>query len=361
MEKPAPESTRIVQLDGVRTLAIGAVFLHHAFEIKLLWAGVDLFFVLSGFLITGILISGKMRSLGSYFGHFYERRARRILPPYLALLALVSLVFGLGWMQRWYLYLFLMNFIVAYQLGQPGPLAVLWSLAVEEQFYLLWPFVVFLLSETALAWTAGGLILLAPLMRWYCTPLFSGHWQIYTLMPFRMDLLACGAMLAILWRRKRPAIERYGVYGPVVTLAAGIALVVLGRLPGFSTIANTREANVWIYELCLLASVGIVAWALSGRYVGLLRWGPIVYLGRISYSIYLIHTLALWVVQDHVRNIFGSALLAGAITVGYAALSWRYFEEPILFWKPNTHLRAEAEQDEKAITSPGSAPGRIQP
>jgi peptidoglycan/LPS O-acetylase OafA/YrhL len=352
MVKAASASRRIVQLDGVRTLAIGAVFLHHAFSLKLLWAGVDLFFVLSGFLITGILIGSKERSLGQYFRHFYERRARRILPPYVALLVLASAVVGVGWMKHWYLYLFLMNFIVALQLSHPAPFAVLWSLAVEEQFYLLWPFVVFFLSETALAWVAGGLMLLAPLLRWVCTPLFSGHWQIYTLMPFRMDLLAAGAMLAILWRRRRSAMERYGAYGPVLTVAAGAALVLLGRVSGFSTEANTREANVWIYELCLVASVGVVAWALSGRYVGVLRWRPMVYLGRISYSVYLIHTLALLVVHEHVENLSVAALLAAFLTVGYAALSWRYLEEPILFWRPKTRVRAEAEQDESAIVAP---------
>ncbi len=352
MERPATESKRIVQLDGVRTLAIGAVFLHHAFGLRLLWAGVDLFFVLSGFLITGILIGGKERPLGGYFGHFYERRARRILPPYLVMLLVSSLVLGFGWLKRWYMYVFLMNFLVAYQVKHLLPFEVLWSLAVEEQFYLVWPWVVFFLSETALAWAAGGLILLAPLLRWYCTPMFQGHWQIYMLMPFRMDLLAAGAVLAILWRRKRAVIERYGVYGPLVTLASGVALVLLGRMPGFSTDANTREANVWIYELCLFASVGVVAWALSGRYVGVLRFRPMVYLGRISYCVYLMHTLVLQVVRDHVASVAVSALLAVAITVGYAALSWKYFEEPILFWRPKTRVRAEAERDEKAITAP---------
>ena len=73
---------RISQLDGVRGLAILAVFLHHALKIKLLWMGVDLFFILSGFLITGILLSAKGQKLGSYFAHFYSRRARRILAPY---------------------------------------------------------------------------------------------------------------------------------------------------------------------------------------------------------------------------------------------------------------------------------------
>ena len=77
---------RITQLDGLRACAILAVFLSHAFKIRMLWIGVDLFFVLSGFLITGILVDLKHKDLKGYFAHFHERRARRILPPYVMLL-----------------------------------------------------------------------------------------------------------------------------------------------------------------------------------------------------------------------------------------------------------------------------------
>ena len=204
MPKNTPlETKRIDQLDGVRALAIGAVFLHHALGVKMLWAGVDLFFVLSGFLITGVLLGSKGKSLSGYFSHFYERRARRILPPYAILLLVTSLLLGITWMNRWYLYLFLMNILVAWQLPEPKPFEVLWSLAVEEQFYLVWPFVIFFLSETAIAWTAGALVVLAPLLRWYFTPFFWSHWAVYALMPFRMDLLAAGALLALIWRRQK--------------------------------------------------------------------------------------------------------------------------------------------------------------
>jgi len=104
---------RISQLDGIRTIAILAVFLHHSFHARLLWMGVDLFFILSGFLITGILLRQKTKPIGRYLGGFYGRRVRRILPPYVLLMVMTTLIFGFSWMRHGYLYLILMNFIVA--------------------------------------------------------------------------------------------------------------------------------------------------------------------------------------------------------------------------------------------------------
>ncbi len=346
------KTNRIDQLDGVRALAIGAVFLHHAFGVKMLWAGVDLFFVLSGFLITGVLLGSKDKSLRGYFGHFYQRRARRILPPYAILLLVTSLLLGIAWMSRWYFYLFLMNVLVAWQLPEPKPLEVLWSLAVEEQFYLVWPFVIFFLSETAIAWTAGTLVVLAPLLRWYFTPFFWSHWAVYALMPFRMDLLAAGALLALLWRRNKPWIERYGAFGLALLAASSVGLLALGRIPGFSTFANNAGANVWIYELCLFASVGVILWALSGRLVQVLRWPPMTYLGRISYTVYLVHTLVLFTVRKHLVNPWESAVVSLALTILYAAFSWHFLEQPILFWKPRNAVPQQAERDEEAVTIP---------
>ncbi len=161
---------RIVQLDGLRAIAVLAVFAQHAIKAPL-WMGVDLFFVLSGFLITGILLERKARQQ-SYFGYFYARRVRRILPPYILLMIVSSLVFGLGWAEHWQWYVFFATNI-GNALGQSGhdSLNVLWSLAVEEQFYIFWPFVVLLLPERALAVVAAALIVIVPLR---CSPSRSG-------------------------------------------------------------------------------------------------------------------------------------------------------------------------------------------
>ena len=112
----AKSGSRITQLDGLRAIAIAAVFIHHAFEVKLLWMGVDLFFVLSGFLITGILFNQKNRAFGKYIGGFYQRRAKRILPAYVVVLIITAIIFGIGWLRYWYLYIGAMNFMVPFML-----------------------------------------------------------------------------------------------------------------------------------------------------------------------------------------------------------------------------------------------------
>lgn len=321
---------RIDELDGVRTIAIAAVYVHHAFNVKLLWMGVDLFFILSGFLITGILVHNKSQTLGQYFGHFYKRRARRILPPYVLLLVVTSVVFGMAWARHWYCYVLLMNFLLAYQIPHPHSLDILWSLAVEEQFYLLWPFAVYFVSEQAIVWVAGGIVVLAPFLRWFCTPLFTTHWPIYALTPFRMDLLAVGALLSILWRHRKDLLKRFGHYGLVFSMLALLALFALSRKPGFTTTANAPSPNTCIYELTLIACTGAMLWAFSGRMTGILTFSPVRYLGRISYTVYLIHLTALILVGRYLHGKLATSIPALAITILYAAISWEILEKPLL-------------------------------
>ena len=321
---------RIDQLDGIRGVALLSVFLHHTYHVPLLWGGVDLFFILSGFLITGILLKQKEGSLKHYFGHFYGRRARRILPPYLLLLLLTVLLHGVGWLRYWYFYPFAMNFLIPLHVPHPGALDILWSLAVEEQFYFVWPWAVYYLSERALARLAATLLVLAPLLRLLCTPLFAEHWSIYLLTPFRMDLLAAGALLAIGWHRRREAVLRLARFGPALAAAGVLALALLSRQPLFHTTANTWQSNLFLYELTLVVSLGLVLWALGGRRIAPLRFAPLRYVGRISYSMYLIH-LTLILGFDHlIPRVLPRTLLCLVLTLGYAALSWQLLERPLL-------------------------------
>ncbi|PLZ04266.1 acyltransferase [Burkholderia sp. WAC0059] len=319
---------RIAQLDGLRAVAVLSVFAQHALRAPL-WMGVDLFFVLSGFLITGILMERKARGQ-SYFSYFYARRVRRILPPYLLLLAVSSLLFGLGWAHYWPWYAFFATNI-GDALNQSGhdSLKVLWSLAVEEQFYIFWPFVVLLVPTRTLAWVAAALVLVTPVLRAVATPWFDSFWPIYYLTPFRMDLLAAGALLAVALRRDRNALDPYKGLAAVLFLAA---LVVLAWLhlhnPRFRA-ENTPLSNALLYSISLVLCTSAVVYALLSKGIvrRVLSHPVLVYLGTISYTIYLIHLTVLYAVWPLHQNRYVSAALALAITIAYASASWWLFEK----------------------------------
>jgi peptidoglycan/LPS O-acetylase OafA/YrhL len=320
-------ASRIAPLDGLRGIAIIAVFIHHAFHVKLLWMGVDLFFVLSGFLITTILLRQKRNTFGAYISHFYARRARRILPPYLIILIIVTIIFGTAWMRYWYLYIGGMNFFFPLHLFTP-PVLPLWSLAVEEQFYVVWPFAVYFLPKRYLHACAWGLIVLAPFLRYVCTPIVQRNWAIYMLTPFRMDTLAAGALIAILW----PSIQTRLATSPnlkwkIGTACAGVIALAVAALSwyknfGIFTYANTPLSNAVIFETTLVICVATILIALVGVGASFLSNWILVWIGRISYSIYLFHLTALhlWPGQK--------AIPASLLTLSFALVMWYAIEMP---------------------------------
>uniref|UniRef100_A0A7V5CTB0 Acyltransferase n=1 Tax=Acidobacterium capsulatum TaxID=33075 RepID=A0A7V5CTB0_9BACT len=222
-----------------------------------------------------------------------------------------------------------MNLLVALQLHEPGVLVVLWSLAVEEQFYLVWPFVIRGFSEKSIARLAVAILLVVPALRWVCTPFFRLEWPIYTMTPFRMDCLAAGALLAVVARRRPEWLPKYGLYGLVLPPVCFVALLWLGK-HGYSTYGNTQLGNTFIYECTLLACFGVMMWALSGKFVGMLKWRPVVYIGRISYTIYLTHLLAIWVCSRLIHNHLLAVAAAASLVVAFASLSWFVMEKPLL-------------------------------
>jgi peptidoglycan/LPS O-acetylase OafA/YrhL len=328
LASPAPSSHRIVQLDGLRAIAVMAVFAQHALRAPL-WMGVDLFFVLSGFLITGILLERKARGQ-SYFSYFYARRARRILPPYVLLLVVSSALFGFGWAHYWPWYAFFATNI-GDALGQSGhdSLNILWSLAVEEQFYIFWPFVVLLLPERLLALVAAALIVLVPVLRAVATPWFDSYWPIYYLTPFRMDLLAAGALIAVLVRRDRHALEPFKPAAVIFFFAALATLAWLHlHYPRFRA-TNTPLSNALLYSvsLVLCTSTVVIALQAKGLVLRILSHPVLVYIGTISYTIYLIHLTFLYAVWPLGHGRYASAAIALALTLAYASASWFLFEK----------------------------------
>lgn len=212
--KQVRTAARVPALDGVRGLAISLVLWCHAMPgglpnhprlawvVKLgrfSWSGVDLFFVLSGFLIGGILLDAAASP--AYFKTFYIRRAYRILPPYALLLAIALLVErGFAWLPP-YLF-FLQNFWMAAKgyFGIPL-LGVTWSLAVEEQFYLSLPLLIRYTPRRVLGGVLGLVVLCAPLLRSLAFHSFAGRaLAAYVLMPCRADALCSGVLIALAYR-----------------------------------------------------------------------------------------------------------------------------------------------------------------
>jgi peptidoglycan/LPS O-acetylase OafA/YrhL len=321
-----------LQLDGLRAVAVLAVLVHHALRVPLLWVGVDVFFVLSGFLITGILLRRK-ESQANFFGYFYERRFFRIIPPYAAAIFVAGMLFGWSGFRPWYVFVFfLMNLSGLYfPAGATG--LPLWSLAVEEQFYLAWPILVLQVSERTLLRIAVTVVLLTPFLRAICTPLFPSHYFIYYLTPFRADLLCAGAALAILWRRENPNFEGFcRRSGWVISLSAFSVLAFTQHWPSMRLINNTPEANALVYSLVLVGAISLLAWVLydRGPVHRFLMWTPVRFIGRISYTMYLMGTVIRVVVLRYIHSQPAIVITAITATILYATISWYLMEAPLL-------------------------------
>ena len=354
---PAP-SGRLPVLDGLRGLAILLVLLLHftmyggtlaaagigGFVHRFAlagWIGVDLFFVLSGFLITGILYDAKGGE--RYFRNFYARRILRIFPLYYGALVvfLVLLPFvwrgheGLAQMREegiWY-WTYLVNVQIARE-GWPdfGALGHFWSLAVEEQFYLLWPVAVFLLRRRplmALCAGAGGLAVGVRL----ALHLADREAAAFVLLPARVDALAAGALLALAVRGPGglPATLRWAKPAAAVALAGLAALFVWKRgLP-----AEDPAVAVAGYSLLAVLFAGVLALTLEGRAERWLAAPWLVFFGRYSYGLYVLHHPLLFLKPERLSygSLPGWLLFVGAATgatVLLALLSWHFWEKPFL-------------------------------
>lgn len=326
---------RIPRLDGLRALAFLAVFLNHAVHLPMAWVGVDLFFVLSGFLITTILRRDRETPPIAYIGHFYARRARRILPPYFIVLGLVALLQlpEIEWEKIWWHFLvFIQNFSVAWGY-KTGALTPYWSLAVEEQFYLIWPLVVYVLPQRALTWTCIALIVGAPLLRAYFTPNVDSYTVIFCLTPFRADLLAAGALIAIArdrWNKLLPRIVPTAWVLMCVSAAAFFFPAALTSI--WRASAHSVAFNTWGYTLsvAMCAAALIVVLGSRGAWLDVVfGWAPIVRLGRISYMCYLVHEPALHLSWRYF-SVWSGAAVAFVATWCFSALSWRFIESRLL-------------------------------
>jgi peptidoglycan/LPS O-acetylase OafA/YrhL len=377
---------RIVEIDGLRFFAILAVIAVHyrppfrpgLNALSLGWVGVDLFFIISGFLITTNLVS--LRDKERPYRVFYWRRTLRIFPPYYLVVSLLvahqvlahlPLLPGFTYQPL----LFLSAFSELHPLSQAlrtlfhlGPLnhrilaidnhtldgvtsgfGVLWSLSFEEMFYLFWAPFMLKCSRRTLLTVILLTIAASPVLRMFGhTPEFRECF----FFPFRFDTLAMGSLLALVclaWRKGEipgARLRRWLLVSAIASLMAVAAIAMwVGVLRGvevrstllFATFGYSLVGIFFfsIVGLCVMHA-GSNAW-----WTRTLRAGPLVYIGTVSYMLYLIHIPVFVIVTKGLGRLAGHPLtpalwqgiVAFAAAVAVASLSWKFFEQPILKFK----------------------------
>jgi peptidoglycan/LPS O-acetylase OafA/YrhL len=365
-------------MDGVRGLAILMVMVFHIVEgnhiftvsgaatrallgtVLYGWAGVDLFFVLSGFLITGILLSA--RGDDRYFSRFYIRRTLRIFPLYYAVLVFLFIVVphipriytaGLqaAHQHQWWYWTYLTN--VPLSLGDfeaiPWPTTHLWSLAVEEQFYLVWPTVVFLApTPRRLAqMCVGGAVLTLAFRVW--AVFFSGNAAGAYFSTFaRADALLIGALVAVFFSGER--LGQRATRAARWTVLAGVLLIATLRIGGPRLLGNDWPMLVFGYSLNALTAAGLIIVAITSpatsRIARFWRGRGLRFFGRYSYGLYVFHVLVISMLNQvyrlrpagagpdasdlSMRRLLVWSAIYFAATIGLALVSWTLLEQPFL-------------------------------
>ena len=353
-------------LDGLRGIAILLVMLTHTSVLPNGYVGVDLFFALSGFLITTLLYEEWDRNGGISLKRFYGRRARRLLPA-LGLMIVIALIVDMvcypmtGWpfaKKALTSVLFVNNWLAASgHANDLGSLNPTWSLAQEEQFYLVWPLVLLLLlRRRARPELVAAVLIVAIGLLIAVAPSGSGpDYSVYYSPAARAAELLFGCLGAVIWRHRLLRVPRKLKDGLPVGLVAllvrrrvwrAVSALVLAYL-FVSLLFNYRLSTEQVYlRACLLAVPLIVNLVgTPGSLIArVIACPPLRFLGRISYALYLFHLLARNVVYHYVPNgsVYLNALLTISLSVGLAAVSWKIVESRVLAGGRKTRTPARA-------------------
>lgn len=354
---------RIKGLDGLRAIAFLLVLLFHTRFGTFGWVGVQLFFVLSGFLITGILLDMKKHmKTGVYFVKFYGRRFFRIIPLYYLYLLLATLLavylietqnhkkyMLVLWDQLPFAAAYVYNFFMATSLFHETFMFLthLWSLAVEEQFYIIWPLVIFLIPFHNLKKAFWSAVILAPIFRlfvlwFYQTQSYAilGNMNeaVYALPLSHFDAFACGALLNLIPRISKARLQFF-ILLPLLPFIGMLAdYLTVGQWNvnasfGWELLLPHAYKSVWGYSLLnyffmlLIYGVARESWFLKFLEHPWMR-----YLGRISYGLYVYHYAVYYMVTQIIfptADQYTGALITFLITMLIASISFRFFEKPI--------------------------------
>lgn len=356
---PTTQLRHMTQLDSLRAFAVGLVLFYHFWRparqsVHFGAIGVRVFFVLSGFLITGILLhsrreldQGKVVARAAV-SRFYIRRCLRIVPLYYfaLLIGWYGHVDGARPGMAWHatylsnLYFFLENASHPGRWG--GHVAHFWSLAVEEQFYLVWPWVILFTPRVQLPRVALAMIGIGPVFRWIVASA-TGNDLTSILTPGCVDSLGLGAYLAMM---VTPEFASHPQIRPIGAWALWVGLLLFSALQAAGQSERWGLFRIVAFDLAVaLPAAWLVARAARG-FRGpagrVLELGPLRYLGTISYGIYVYHLMLPDLLPRVARHLGYPDLLGGlgdqtvlycvfysAASVGVAALSWHFFEGPI--------------------------------
>ncbi len=376
-------------LDGLRGVAFLLVYGIHTDYLQIGWVGVQFFFVLSGFLITGILLDmKKYLRPKEYFIKFYGRRFLRIFPLYYFYLLvmvgltlwLLSLAYRPGYMKIFlgqvrYAFLYVYDFFFATRFARNSNfLDHFWSLSVEEQFYILWPLLILLVPEKALKKLFVAFIVLGPLFRlasfliqrsgMFYFPANPVSWFIYPLPFNHIDAFAFGAYISrypIPQARKQFFILLGAL--PLIGFAAQYFTTgEIGKISalGFPIFLDNAYQYIWGYSLLnYFFTITLYMVAKEGFFLRFLDWKPMQYLGKISYGLYVYHFPIIWFVS-RIRD-FGlaepvakalTALISFPLTLLVAAASDHLMEKPIIDLKDRFFSLKRSEKQNAPVSVP---------
>jgi peptidoglycan/LPS O-acetylase OafA/YrhL len=353
------------QLDGLRAIAVLMVFYHHLmpwkYQFNIPWGdfGVDLFFVLSGFLITGILlkckhyVEGGGQSVMLTIRRFYARRFLRIFPLYYSTLLACTLfvpVLVQGVAPWLWLYTLNLNRSLVNNTWS-GPISHWWSLSVEEQFYLVWPWIILLVPRRLLFRTILFAIFIAPLTK-VILAIGTGSYatiRYFTLSCF--DTLALGGLLAYFVDKKGLSEissskgVRWMLWIGTPIMFAGLWLNLMGDTSLKLKLLFSSGGTLVLGWVIIKAAYGF-----SGRAGRFLSSSPIVYLGKISYGLYILHKPIPFLLKNlgvpiNLLPPIIAFLVYTALAIVVASLSWHLFESPINSLKQKFPYKAKNSTD----------------
>ncbi len=345
-EEPRPSFVRVGALDGLRGVAVGAVVINHLRPNALPggWLGVDVFFVLSGYLITSLLLGEAAANGRIDLRRFYSRRARRLLPALFLLLAVLAVVdrvapgapgfhdlkddgfAALGYVANWRLVFTGASYFGAFA---PSPLRHLWSLSVEEQFYLLWP-LVFIAVLRRFGTRVVGVVALVLAVASALAMAFAYNGTNISRVYFGTDTHAHGVLIGCALAVLEPARRHW----PFRRIAALVALAAVGvafaMLHGTGATAY-RGGIAGVGVLAAVVIAALVAPGPRGVVAAVLELQPFQALGRISYGVYLWHwPVLVFVTAARVGTSGWSLLLLQvALTLALATASFVLLERPV--------------------------------